>query len=296
MIITPDYYKKFNCISSNCKHNCCIGWEIEIDNDTFEKYQLLKGDFSNKIRQNIKHNNTPYFKLDANERCPFLNKDNLCDIIIYYGEDMLCQICSDHPRFRNFFEGRTEIGLGLCCEQAAKIILTNQNKVSLISDTGNLPDDSFFAFRNSIFDVLQNRNFTITQRVQMLIDRFDIPSPINTHSWSDFYKNLEMLDPDWENHLKNISYSQAGETTLEVAYEQLLVYLTYRHLADALYDNMFIERISFIILSYQIIRSMNISDSIEELLEISRMYSSEIEYSDENIYKILDFFAKEKTN
>ena len=37
MIITLDYYEKFNCISSNCKHNCCIGWEIEIDNDTFEK-------------------------------------------------------------------------------------------------------------------------------------------------------------------------------------------------------------------------------------------------------------------
>ena len=37
-----------------------------------------------------------------------------------------------------------------------------------------------------------------------------------------------------------------------------------------------------------IINSLNKSKTVEEMLEIARMYSSEIEYSDENVYFILD--------
>ena len=36
--VFPNYYKKFKCIADKCKHNCCIGWEIDIDNDTLEFY------------------------------------------------------------------------------------------------------------------------------------------------------------------------------------------------------------------------------------------------------------------
>ena len=81
------------------------------------------------LKSNIEFCEIPHFKLGVNERCPFLNNNGLCDIIINLGEDMLCQICSDHPRFRNFYECFTEIGLGLTCEAAAKIILTKKEKL-----------------------------------------------------------------------------------------------------------------------------------------------------------------------
>ena len=57
---------------------------------------------------------------------------------------------------------------------------------------------------------------------------------------------------------------------------------------------MYPERIMFSILSVAVIDIIyheNPIKSISELIEISRMYSSEIEYSDENITKILGFFA-----
>ena len=39
--VFPNYYKKFKCIKDKCKHNCCIGWEIDIDEDTMDLYNSL---------------------------------------------------------------------------------------------------------------------------------------------------------------------------------------------------------------------------------------------------------------
>ena len=128
----PNYYKDFKCIAEKCKHNCCIGWEIDIDEETLLKYKNRKGKFSRTLRNGINFNDDyTYFKLDGKGRCAFLNENNLCDIILNLGEDSLCQICNDHPRFRNYFSDRIEMGLGLCCEEAGKIILGQDSPFSL---------------------------------------------------------------------------------------------------------------------------------------------------------------------
>ena len=173
MIIYPDYYYKFKCIANKCKHNCCIGWEIDIDEQTMNKYFKTNGFLGKKLKENTSYdNNTYHFVLSNNERCPFLNDNNLCEIIETLGEDMLCQICSDHPRFRNYFDNRTEIGLGICCEHAAEIILTNKNKVQLTSDEKININDSFYKIRESIFDTLQNRNIKLQQRIENMLNQF----------------------------------------------------------------------------------------------------------------------------
>ena len=35
-LIAPDYYNKFSCIADKCRHSCCVGWEIDIDENTNE--------------------------------------------------------------------------------------------------------------------------------------------------------------------------------------------------------------------------------------------------------------------
>ena len=43
MIFTkPDYYDTFKCKANLCTDNCCIGWEIDIDENTYEKYKNIK--------------------------------------------------------------------------------------------------------------------------------------------------------------------------------------------------------------------------------------------------------------
>ena len=37
----PAYYKAFRCIGSDCTENCCIGWEIDVDEDTLAYYKSI---------------------------------------------------------------------------------------------------------------------------------------------------------------------------------------------------------------------------------------------------------------
>ena len=263
LTIVPDYYQNFKCIADKCKHNCCIGWEIDIDDLTLERYSKLESDFSSTLKSNIVFDDPPHFKLTAEERCPFLNKSGLCDIITRLGEDMLCQICSDHPRFRNYYDTFTEIGLGLCCESAAEIILTKADKTTFnIPET--LKQTPIINFRQRLFDIIQDRNLPIDIRVENMLNTVDAKLDCNA-DWYQLFDSLETLDENWKKQLqliKNGINNFERDTCLDNAYEQLIVYLLFRHFTDCQYDDMVKERILFSALIYKIIRAMNISDTI----------------------------------
>lgn len=286
--ITPNYYNTFKCIADKCKHSCCIGWEIDVDEATLEKYNNLQGDFSAKLKSNIEFSETPHFKLGTNERCPFLNQNGLCDIITHLGEDMLCQICDDHPRFRNFYDDFVEIGLGLCCEAAAEIVLAQKDKTKL-NLTPEILQLPIISFREKIFDVLQDRSLPIDSRVDNMLDLVNARLPVEV-DWYSVFGGLEKMDNAWDNYLlriKNGIETSVYNNSLDTAYEQLLVYLIFRHFTDCRYDDKLKERVLFAALIYKVIKAMNTSNTVEELIEISRIYSCEIEYSDENIDKLL---------
>ena len=294
--IAPSYYQKFTCIGSKCRHNCCIGWEIDVDGETDAYYKTVGGELGKRLAENIdRSDETPHFKLCDGERCPFLNKDNLCDIIITLGEGRLCQICADHPRYRNFYSDRIEIGLGLCCEAAAELILNNKEKVTLVtlSDDGeddpiDSEDEMFFALREKIFSIIQNREWSINDRIKCLLDSFELSMPAkNKSEWVDIFLSLEMLDAEWGvrlNKLKSTNTETRYENELEC--EQLLVYFIYRHLADGLFDGKINERIKFAVRSLDMILSIAAATG-ESMSEIARAYSSEIEYSEENLERLL---------
>ena len=131
-VYVPDYYPSFRCIASACGHTCCAGWEIDIDDESLARYERMPGAFGERLRRSIGREGAPHFLLTADERCPLLNEDNLCELILHAGEGALCQICADHPRFRNYFSCRVEMGLGLVCEEAARLILSRPGPLRLI--------------------------------------------------------------------------------------------------------------------------------------------------------------------
>ena len=136
-LYVPEYYPAFRCIASRCRHTCCAGWEIDIDAESLDRYARLSGDFGDRVRGCVSREGEPHFILTEDERCPLLTRDNLCDLILHEGESALCQICRDHPRFRNFFSGRVEMGLGLACEEAARVILSWPDRLRLIRLEGD---------------------------------------------------------------------------------------------------------------------------------------------------------------
>ena len=132
-LYVPDYYPEFHCIAEKCPHTCCAGWEIDIDPESLKKYQTMPGAVGDRLRRGMdREGETAFFHLDEKGRCPMLNEQNLCTLILNCGEEALCQICRDHPRFRNFLTGRVEMGLGLVCPEACRLILSRPSPMKLI--------------------------------------------------------------------------------------------------------------------------------------------------------------------
>lgn len=306
--VFPDYYKEFKCTAQNCKHNCCIGWEIDIDPCTAEYYKSLKGDFGEKIRSNIQWSAQPFFKLTENERCPFLNKNNLCDIIINLGEEHICSICTDHPRFRNELPHRIETGLGLSCEAAAKLILGRTAPMTLQISGSESCDDEIICLRDKVILLLQNRSKTVEQRMEDMLKLCGASLPLKSpDKWADLLLSLERLDSSWTDTLvllkKGFKRADLKGFNLhmkerQTEYEQFCVYLIYRHFANAPTKPTAAARAAFAALGTRLLYSIGAviwtetaSFTFSQQTEIARMFSSEIEYSDENLYTVLDWLS-----
>lgn len=178
--ITPEYCKNFKCIGSECKNNCCIGWEVCIDDLTKEFYRSVNGSFGEKLKKYISFCGEPHFILDQTTgRCPFLNNNNLCDIIIDLGEEHLCDICREHPRFYEWFEYKTEMGMGLCCEEACRLFFELENpmkfNVSIIYDHDETEpyDENFFKSLNTsrkiIFNILSDNEYSLEKSLVAIL-------------------------------------------------------------------------------------------------------------------------------
>ena len=333
-IIAPNYYPAFRCIADKCRHSCCIGWEIDIDPDTRAAYRRVPGAFGQRLNAAIEDGEVSSFRLGENERCPMLNKSGLCDLITVLGEDALCQICADHPRFRNYFADRTEIGLGLCCEEAARIILTQKEPMRLITleDDGNdavLPEEesALLALRDELIALLQDESRPLEACLDALLDAVDFAIP--DKDWAAVYRGLERLDPAWDDCLDVLStrwlsqkvskghraeaaprwgvaegkassdvggsesplVASAEAKPLQTAWRNFAVYLLYRHLPGALEDDDIAGRVAFCVLSARVLAVLCAAHggcTLADCIEYARMYSAEIEYSEDNIAALLD--------
>ncbi len=134
----PDFYDSFKCIASRCSDTCCIGWEIDVDEASQEVYRNVAGVFGDKLRTNIEDG---HFKLLPHDRCPFLDRENLCEIYQNLGEGALCDICREHPRFVEVFGDIMERGLGLCCEEAARLLLAGDGPLVFTNEECDEPED-----------------------------------------------------------------------------------------------------------------------------------------------------------
>lgn len=310
-LIAPDYYTKFKCTADKCVHNCCtMSWIINIDADTLEYYHTITGPLGERLKASVDESGeVARFILEEGKGCPFLNQNGFCDLITELGEDSLCQICRDHPRFRNFFGDRTEIGVGLCCEAAGELILKRQEKPTLVvleddgeDDEPDAADISLYEWRDELTEIAQNRNLTMEERAAAILKEAEMSIPEKSLAeWADIYLGLERVEESWADRLQNLKETditdalKLDEKEWEIAFEQLLVYFLYRQLPFALDDGEYEGRAVFCVLSYRIIRDLcrvhaviHGGVSLDDLIDIARQYSAEIEYSDENVEILLD--------
>lgn len=176
--IYPDYYPKFQCIASACEDTCCAGWGIVIDDASLEKYRNYPGSFGNRLRNSIDWKEKMFEQV--NRRCAFLDEQGLCDIYGEAGEEALCKTCKRYPRHVEEFENLREVSLSLSCPEAARMILGNQENVTLKtsvrkSKTEEYQDFDFFLFtklqqmRDFIFQVMQSEERPLPYRFSLCV-------------------------------------------------------------------------------------------------------------------------------
>ena len=160
----PDYCRHFRCTADKCTDSCCIGWEIDIDPEKAAYYLQLDGEIGERLKASIAEGETCSFILDEKERCPFLNEQGLCDLILTLGEESLCEICTEHPRFYNWFGGFKEGGIGMCCEEAARLILTDPEPFTVVSEEITEKPDA--ACDEALYEILDKARMTIIRHLE----------------------------------------------------------------------------------------------------------------------------------
>lgn len=145
-----NYMKTFKCIGGSCPDNCCIGWDVDIDKKTFEKYKSIEDStLTDRFRSDVVKNKDCFDKeidygrmvLKSSKRCPFLNEKALCEIQMHHGEETLSKVCNAYPRVVNLVDGQLELSATISCPEVARIVLLDQG--SLLVEEVELESERF---------------------------------------------------------------------------------------------------------------------------------------------------------
>ena len=296
-IYAPKYYLDFKCKASNCKHSCCIGWEIDVDKNTLEKYTNLTANYKDEILNSIDYAPTPHFKLLKNERCPHLDQNGLCKIISNLGEDYLSNICREHPRFYNYTPSGLEVGLGLSCEESCRLILSSPSYCKFIKVGLSNENEENFEFnplpiRDKIFKILQDKRLPYKQKLGVIANDFSVNlKELSDGDWNEVLSSLEYLDESHKELFSNYSSSVSSTPScIELYLERALAYFVFRHLTKAQSEYeiksylglcLFLERLLCSVLRARKAFSLN------EIIPLAITLSEEIEYNEDNVESIL---------
>ena len=269
MTFYPAFRAPFACRAAACRHTCCRGWEIDVDEAALRRYAAVKGDLGHDLRRSIyQDDDGAHFLLTEDERCPFLQPDGLCRLICELGEEALCDICAQHPRFYVPFDtvtfGNCEFsGYGLSCEAACALLLAEKQPLRVVSDETGEP-------------------MTVPALLALPEDALHFDGVLPSDAYLRRMQETESIDDHWPEELSRLCRGLKELTTLPtgVTYDRILQYILLRQLDRAGETPM--ERL----IDYA--RDSTAFVAAQDALygtdaEHLRRWSEQIEYSTENV-------------
>lgn len=250
----PHYYKEFHCIAGACKDNCCVGgWEIDIDDEMAEYYMSLEGEFGDRLRASITRTDEYCFKL-KDGKCPFLDNKNLCEIYQELGEDKMGVVCTQFPRYTEYYGNVKETGIGLACEEAERIIFSDRAAFCLeteeIGETETEDSEydkelaeQLFPLRDYLFELAEKKGLSIQDKLIILLNICHTAQEcINKNHYEEISglckEPLEIANSYPEQELQN------GVEHILYAYEELEVLSDeWKEQLDMVFDTLHSDRI-----------------------------------------------------
>lgn len=311
-IIKPSYFDTFRCIAGKCPDSCCKEWDVLVDADKAAFYRALPGDLGDRLRQVLKDEDGDVYITIENRRCPMWREDGLCRIQAELGEGALCKTCREFPRLTHDYGDFIEYVLELSCPEAARIILETPTPTFLTqeADGGEAPEydavdmEILQRTRETAREILNDAAYSVPERlIILLLYAYQAQSelngveispdqnrdhllehvrkyarPGNTQDILNFFKDLEILTPEWSTRL-----DAPSPAPWESRHLTLGRYFVDRYWLQAISDFDLVGRVKFAVISCLVIRTLG-----GNLVETAQLYSKEIENSIENVEAILD--------
>ena len=312
LIRKPSYFDTFRCIAGDCPDSCCKEWDVQVDAAAAACYRSLPGDLGDRLRQVLKDEDGETYMTIENRRCPMWRDDGLCRIQAELGEEALCKTCRDFPRLTHDYGDFVEYGLELSCPEAARIILETPvpQFVTVDAAGGEAPEydatdmEILLRSRDAARAILADTARSVPESLALLLaysyqaqaelNGVEIASGfdadmllehakkygrfIDFKEIINFFKELEILTPEWESRL-----NAPSPALWDDRFRTIARYFVDRYWLQAISDFDLVGRAKFALLSCIVIRLLG-----GDLLQTAQSYSKEIENSIENVEAILD--------
>ncbi|HHD2587604.1 TPA: flagellin lysine-N-methylase [Clostridium perfringens] len=169
-------YNDFKCTANKCKFTCCEGWDINIDKDTYERWEKDEKD-SNYLLNGVKtkecNGKEEYFiNKETFEKCPFLDCEGLCNIVKSHGEGYLSKTCHSFPRMNNDFGHKRELSLSCACPEVVEILDKIHEKIGMEPKSSNDEEEDLLELkiRESLINIIYEDKFSLDERLLIGFD------------------------------------------------------------------------------------------------------------------------------
>ena len=310
-ITKPSYFDTFRCIASACPDSCCKEWDVQVDEETASFYRALPGALGDDLRRVLKDGDGETVMTIIDGRCPMWRTDGLCRIQAELGHEALCKTCREFPRLTHDYGDFIEMGLELSCPEAARIILGTPQPAYAATEVsgGEEPEydketmEVLLRTRETMRSILSDFSRPIGETLALALmygcqaqseldgapeAPFDADAALaeaaqfaaegSPQLVLDFFKNLEILMPEWTALL--CSPAPSG---WEPRHLTLARYFIDRYWLQAVSDYDLVSRVKLAVISCLVVKTLG-----GDLLRTAQLYSKEIENDIDNIEAILD--------
>lgn len=314
-IRVPDYYEQFRCLAGACPHTCCEKWEVVIDEETARLYAAVPGPLGEKLRAAMETDaeGDVCFPLSGG-RCPFLDRENLCEIHRQLGPEATSVTCRSHPRFIEDYGPFREVTLCASCPAALALLLGADAPLTFRETETAEPEEpgdpwltGLVPLRDRMLRELADRVRPLSERLEgilllaleaqglleedraaelaALAETWEAPraalpeGPGIFHRALEVLSGLEALDGDWRDLLRRAEAAEAVPVP-EAPLERVGAYFLFRYPLKAVNDGDLLGRVQLCVLMVLLARRLA---AVCGLSEAVRRLSSEIEHSEENL-------------
>jgi len=327
----PDYFDKFFCLADRCPRNCCVGWEVTVDEDTAARFQAVPGPFGERLRAALTRDaEGDRCFLRRDRRCPFLDGRNLCQVHQMLGAEYTARTCRLHPRFTEDFGPLRETSLSASCPMAAGLLLGSEAPLRFLecrTPQAEEPGDPWLpgllALRERAIALLQCRDIPMRRRetwfllfcneAQSLLDGNDLrkigalceeyadlpavfPAELNPGGCGLFpaaLRTLETLEILEDDWLPLL---RKAERTAPVplpdwAAERIAVYFVFRYFLKAVNDGDLLSQAQLAV--FGVLSVERLASAGPSMQEALYRFCREIEHDSENLEALRRYFCSD---